>query len=129
MPIQRRGPGLFEQPEKQDQDDTGPSEGPVDVEPNSTQKDRACQGHQGPEGGNVPDRIRLTVYATPDQVEWLDLTRMRIRSVSGRAIDRTALIRGILEGFRRSGVDLVDLGLYSERDLAEFIVGRLKSDG
>lgn len=89
------------------------------------------EADQGPgdldalEIGGEDDMLRITVYATLDQIEYLDDDRRRIRRAYRVTLDRTAIIRGLLEGYRRSGLDLVRAGVRTEEGLAEFIAGLL----
>lgn len=72
--------------------------------------------------------VRVTVYATLDQVERLDQDRVRVRRARRQVLDRTAIIRALLEGYRRSGLDLVQAGVWTEEQLASLVAARL-ADG
>lgn len=71
------------------------------------------------------DLLRITVYATVDQLDHLDRDRILIRRATRRVLERTAIIRGLLEGYRRSGLDLAALGVCTEEELAQLIAQRL----
>lgn len=74
------------------------------------------------------EMLRITVYATIDQVDHLDRDRIRIRRASRRVLERTAIIRGLLEGYRRSGLDLAAAGVSTEEDLADLVATRLAKE-
>ena len=71
------------------------------------------------------DLQRTTVYLTLDQLDHLDNQKILIRRSTRCALDRTAIVRGVLEGFRRSGIDLASLGVRSEGDIARHVLARL----
>lgn len=71
------------------------------------------------------EHLRITVYLTVDQLDHLDRDRILIRRATRRVLERTALIRGLLEGYRKSGLDLAALGIATEGALAELIAERL----
>jgi hypothetical protein len=70
--------------------------------------------------------LRITVYASVDQVEHLDKDRLRVRRASREILDRTAIIRGLIEGYRRSGLDLIEVGISTEHALAEHVAAKLR---
>ena len=74
------------------------------------------------------DRLRVTAYLSLDQIERLDMDRQRIRRARRVIMDRTAIIRGLIEGYRRSGLDLVEKGVRTEEEVAT-LVARLLSGG
>jgi len=75
--------------------------------------------HSGEATGG--EMARVTVRATYDQLDALDRDRIALRRASKVSLDRTALIRALLEGYRRSGIDLVQEGVEGEDQLADLI--------
>jgi EAL domain-containing protein (putative c-di-GMP-specific phosphodiesterase class I) len=71
---------------------------------------------------------RVTIYATYDQLDTLDRARMGIRRTFQASLDRTALIRALLEAYRRSGIDLVAEGVRDEAEVADLIERRLRRE-
>lgn len=66
----------------------------------------------------------ITVYLHPDHVDRLDEEVRRMRRATRKRLPRTALIRGVLEGFRRSGMDLAVHEASSEEQIAELVASR-----
>jgi hypothetical protein len=77
-------------------------------------------------GGGAAERV--TVYATIDQLECLEEDRRRVRLARRTILGRTAMIRGLIEGYIRSGIDVVAAGVATEEDLARLIACRLGAE-
>ena len=79
-----------------------------------------------PEEGSVSDEyLRITAYLSPDQVDHLDHERIRIRRSTRQVLERTGMIRGLVEGLRLSGLDLAELGAATEEEVAAIVEERL----
>ena len=107
-PKRARGRGLFVGGETQS-------------EPQS--KREAPARPQGGPGGD--DHLRITVYATVDQLDHLDRERIQIRRATRKVLERTGIIRGLIEGWMRSGVDFAAMGAATEEEVAEIVAERL----
>ena len=107
-PKRARGRGLF-------------SEGETQAEPQSNRKAPA-RPQDGP-GGD--DHVRITVYATVDQLDHLDRERIQIRRATRKVLERTGIIRGLIEGWMRSGVDFAAMGAATEEEVAGIVAERL----
>ncbi len=142
MAVKRRGQGLFgdgeQQPKQEENERTTTSAGGASAEravslplapaPAAAGSSR-CTEPPTPETGPEPaETVRVTIYATLDQVQQLDEDRWRVRRASRDVMDRTSLIRGLLEGYRRAGVDLVAVGVRSEEDMARLVAARLRGE-
>ena len=91
--------------------------------------DPACDLDPEDEAGSDEDEhLRITAYVTLDQVEHLEGDRSRIRRAFRVVLDRTTIIRALLEGYRLSGLDPVKAGVQSEQELAALVAARLKGD-
>ncbi len=153
--IQKRGPGLFGDAEEKGQGagrvpapsattPPGIAEAPSALTISAT--DAPCA--EGPQATAAPaspahrtneapvthdreepvEMIRVTIYATADQIQQLDEDRWRIRRAGRGALERTALVRGILEGYRRAGIDVVAASITNEEDLARLVAGLLAGE-
>jgi hypothetical protein len=82
-------------------------------------------------GEEVPgdEHLRVTTYLSVDQLDHLDRDRIMIRRSTRQVLERTAIIRGLVEGYRRSGVDLAALRIGTEAELVEFVAKRLERSG
>ncbi len=67
----------------------------------------------------------VSVILQDEQVVWLDRLAIDIRSVTGAAINRAALIRGILSAVQQSGVDLTQAT--SEAEVQAMLAKKIKS--
>lgn len=107
-PRRTRGRGLF-------------SDGhtPAETQPKT---EAPASPHDGP-GGD--DHLRITVYATMDQLDHLDRERIQIRRATRKVLERTGIIRGLIEGWMRSGVDFAALGAATEEEVAGIVADRL----
>lgn len=102
-----RGRGLFSEGETQEpQSKRGAPASPKDTQ-----------------GGE--DHLRITVYATMDQLDHLDRERIQIRRATRTVLERTGIIRGLIEGWMRSGVDFAALGAATEEEVAGIVAERL----
>lgn len=79
------------------------------------------------EGVGGDEHLRITAYLSVDQLDHLDGARIRVRRATRRVLDRTAIIRALVEGYRRSGIDLAALRIGTEADLANLVAERLGS--
>ena len=77
------------------------------------------------EGSTSDEHLRITAYLSPDQVDHLDHERIRIRRSTRQVLERTGIIRGLVEGLRMSGLDLAELGAATEEEVAAIIAERL----
>lgn len=75
------------------------------------------------------EHLRITAYLTADQLDHLDRDRILIRRATRKVLERTAIIRGLVEGYRRSGIDLAALRIGTESDLVELMAERLGRSG
>lgn len=71
------------------------------------------------------EHLRITAYLSVDQLDHLDRDRILIRRATRKVLERTAIIRGLVEGYRRSGIDLAALRIGTEADLVELVAERL----
>lgn len=71
------------------------------------------------------EHLRITAYLSADQLDHLDRDRILIRRATRKVLDRTAIIRGLVEGYRKSGIDLAGLRIGTEADLVDFVAERL----
>lgn len=80
-----------------------------------------------PEGEEVlgDEHLRVTAYLSVDQLDHLDRDRILIRRTTRKVLDRTAIIRGLVEGYRRSGIALAGLRIGTEAELADLVAERL----
>lgn len=95
-------------------------------------KVRAVEETQAtPEDEGIPgdEHLRVTAYLSVDQLDHLDQDKMRIRRATRRVLERTAIIRALVEGYRNSGVDLAALRIGTESELAELVAERLRAGG
>ena len=81
----------------------------------------------GEAGGD--EHLRITTYLSVDQIEHLDRDRILIRRATRKVLERTAIIRGLVEGYRRSGINLATLRIGTEAELIEFVTERLREPG
>lgn len=116
MAIQKRRRALLEGVEEQESD-AGPTDPSTPRAPN----------HHQPEDVGEPETERITAYATLAQLDHLDLEIRKLRRGMRVHLPRTALIRGLVEGFSRGKVDLVAAGVTDERALADYVAGVLGS--
>lgn len=107
-PKRARGRGLF-------------SEDETPAEPESNRAVPASP--QDCPGGE--DHLRITVYATMDQLDHLDRERIQIRRATRKVLERTGIIRGLIEGWMRSGVEFAALGAATEEEVAGIVAERL----
>ncbi len=75
------------------------------------------------------EHLRVTVYLSVDQLDHLDRDRILVRRATRKVLDRTSIIRGLVEGYRRSGIDLAALRISTEAELVQLVVERLGRGG
>lgn len=71
------------------------------------------------------DMIRITAYLTLNQLEHLDDDRRKVRRKHRTVLDRTAILRGLAEGYRLSGLDLASAGITTEEEVARRVASLL----
>lgn len=88
----------------------------------------AEEAHVTPEAdvASGDEHLPVTIYLSVDQLDHLDHDRIRIRRATRQVMERTVIIRGLVEGYRKSGIDLAALRIGTEAELAEFVLERLK---
>ncbi len=77
------------------------------------------------EGG--PEVLKVTMFLTQDQLDYLDDQTREIRRNTKATMKRTTILRGILDGMRLESVNLGKYG--SEEDLAEAVRKRMPLKG
>ena len=91
---------------------------------------KPMESNPTPEEGTVGDEhLRITVYATVDQLDHLDRERIHIRRATRKVLERTGIIRGLVEGWRQSGLDFAALGAATEEEVAGIVAERLSRSG
>jgi hypothetical protein len=94
----------------------------------STKADKAAAGKVmdaliRPAAGTSVEN-KLTVILPPGQVDFLDRLALEIRTKTKAKVKRTEIIRALIAGLMRSGMDLSTFG--TEEDIAAAIQERLK---
>ena len=103
-----------------------PPETATSTENAELDQDGAPEPGQEEIGAADAEHLRITAYVTLDQVERLEDDRRRIRRAFRVVLDRTTLIRALLEGYRLSGLDPVKAGVRSEQEFVALVTARLE---